>query len=436
MNDLLLSIGSKTEEIGRDRLESLLDEIIEAWIVDAKLQRVLLVPPDHTRLHSQAGLIAELLWKQLHDSIQVDVMPALGTHKPMSRDECQLMFGDEVPYDQILPHRWREELEQVGEIDAKEMSQLSAGRFCEPMKVELNRRIVSGQYDLILSIGQVVPHEVIGFANYTKNICIGTGGKDMIHKSHFLGASCDMETIMGRVDSPVRAAVDAAFDRFVKPRANVKFVLTVVEETLTDTVLRGLFAGSDRQCYERAAQLSAEVNVTVVDEPLERCVVYLDPREFTSTWLGNKSIYRARMAMADGGELIVLAPAVTVFGEDAKIDELVRRHGYKGTPATMKAIDSDEELKSNLSAAAHLIHGSSEGRFSITYCVPDEMSSQAIRDVGFEHRSYSDAASEFDVDGLTDGWHTTRQGKRFYFIRNPALGLWMTRDRAGEFART
>jgi nickel-dependent lactate racemase len=408
-----------------------LEQVVEVWIEAERVQRLLLVPPDHTRLASQAGTITEWLWHRLNGSVQVDIMPALGTHQPMSPNECVLMFGD-VPFESIVPHRWREELEQLGEISRDEMSQLSNGRFNEPMRVELNRRIVSGEYDLILSIGQVVPHEVIGFANYTKNVCIGTGGKDIIHKSHFLGAACDMETIMGRVDTPVRAVIDAAFDRYVRPRANVKFLLSVVEETGGEAILRGLFAGTDRNCYTQAADLSSQVNITVLDEPIDRCIVYLDPREFSSTWLGNKSIYRTRMAMADGGELIVLAPAVRTFGEDATIDRLIRRHGYRGTPSTRAAIDSDPDLQNNLSAAAHLIHGSSEGRFSITYCVPDEMKRDEIEGVGFSYRRFANAASEFPIESLQDGWQETDNGQRFYFIRNPALGLWTTRDR---FAR-
>jgi hypothetical protein len=83
-----------------------------------------------------------------------------------------------------------------------------------------------------------------------------------------------------------------------------------------------------------------------------------------STWLGNKAVYRTRMAMADGGELIILAPGVKEFGEDHEIDRLIRKYGYRGTPATLAAVKANEELRNNLSAAAHLIHGSSEGRFN------------------------------------------------------------------------
>ena len=133
-------------------------------------------------------------------------------------------------------------------------------------------------------------------------------------------------------------------------------------------VIRGLYIGDDEEVFTRAADLSIKVNFTVFDEPLKKVVVFLDPSEFKTTWLGNKSIYRTRMAMADNGELIVLAPGLKEFGEDKEIDRLIRKYGYRGTPATLKAVADNEELRMNLSAAAHLIHGSSEGRLSITFC--------------------------------------------------------------------
>jgi hypothetical protein len=130
--------------------------------------------------------------------------------------------------------------------------------------------------------------------------------------------------------------------------------------------VRGLYVGDDAEVFERAAALSLQVNFEMVEQPLQKVVVYLDPSEFKSTWLGNKSVYRTRMAMDNGGELVVLAPGLREFGEDAEIDRLIRKYGYRGTPATLEAVQANDELQQNLGAAAHLIHGSSEGRFSIT----------------------------------------------------------------------
>ena len=132
--------------------------------------------------------------------------------------------------------------------------------------------------------------------------------------------------------------------------------------------MRGLYIGDDIECFNRAAELSLKVNFEMLDEPIKKAVVYLDPEEFHSTWLGNKAVYRTRMALADGAELIVLAPGVKEFGEDKTIDTLIRKYGYSRHPGHAEAVEANADLANDLSAAAHLIHGSSEGRFKITWC--------------------------------------------------------------------
>lgn len=418
--------GADSPSIDDAQLQGFVDRVAEEWVLADGVKRLLLVPPDHTRLHSFAGPITAMLWRRLHTQVHIDILPALGTHKPMTPEQLRMMFGDGVPLDRFVPHDWRNDLQPLGTVPAARLAELSGGRFERPIEVAVNRRIVSGAYDRVLSIGQVVPHEVIGFANYTKNICIGCGGGELLHASHFLGAVAGIEDVLGRVDTPVRRLIDGAFDEFVRPRADVRFVLTVVADGGDQPTLRAVTASAGPEAFRWAADRSAELNLTRVDRPIDRCVVTLDPREFTSTWLGNKAVYRTRKAMADGGELIVLAPAVDTFGEDEAIDRLIRRHGYAGTPATLAALDRDPELASNLSAAAHLIHGSSEGRFRVVYCTDGSrgLTAAEVRSVGYEHLPYADTAAAFELDGLTDGWHTAGDGKPFYFIRNPALGLW------------
>ncbi|MFN3166869.1 MAG: lactate racemase domain-containing protein [Phycisphaeraceae bacterium] len=399
-------------------------------IVGKHVKRLLILPPDITRLNSLAGPITAYLWDKLSGSVHIDVMPALGTHVPMTRAQCVRMFGQRVPFDRVLPHRWRDDLRTLGELPAKFLSELSDGKLDKPMQVAVNKRLFEGGYDLILSVGQVVPHEVIGLANYTKNVMIGVGGKDTIDKSHFLGAVCGMESIMGRADTPVRRALNAGFDRYVRPALNVQFILTVIgPDEAFNNVLRGLYIGDDDATFEAAGELSRQVNFDVFDQPVDRCVVYLDPEEFHTTWLGNKAVYRTRMAMADGGELIILAPALKGFGEDAEIDKLIRKHGYFGTEHTLQAIEDDPEMAGNLSAAAHLIHGTSEGRFTITYCPGDGVTRQEIESVGFGYRPYAHAAAQYDPARLTTGWHPDIDGKTFFYIANPALGLWASKAR-------
>ncbi len=328
--------------------------------------RVLAVPPDFTRFHSRAGDLTTLIHDYYREKL-TDVLPALGTHSPMTREQLDSMFQG-VPHDLFRIHDWRKDVLTIGRVPGEFVSGITGGALTYDWPAQLNKLIYQGGHDLILSVGQVVPHEVIGMANYNKNLFVGTGGAEGINKSHFLGAVYGMEKLMGHADNPVRQLLNYASDHFIK-HLPVIYVLTVIgRDDSGRLVMRGLYIGDDEQVFLKAAELSAKVNFDILDEPLKKVVVFLDPAEFKSTWLGNKSIYRTRMAIADAGELIVLAPGVKEFGEDREIDRLIRKFGYRGTPATLEALKNNPELENNLSAAAHLIHGSSEDRFSITYC--------------------------------------------------------------------
>ncbi|MDP7303843.1 MAG: D-mannonate epimerase, partial [Pirellulaceae bacterium] len=348
-----------------------------------------------------------------------DVMPALGTHIPMPDWQLQRMFPG-LPKSLIRAHRWRDDVVTIGEVPADFVSSATDGIWNKPWPAQLNKLLWEGGHDLILSIGQVVPHEVIGMANYNKNIFVGTGGQKGINESHFIGAAYGMERMMGRADTPLRRILNHAQETFCGHLPLV-YVLTVVG-TNDDgqLVTRGLFIGDDHECFTRAAELSVQVNFEVLDEEMHKVVVYLDPEEFHSTWLGNKAIYRTRMAIADGGELIVLAPAVKTFGEDEEIDRLIRKYGYRTTPEIMQFVDQHDELGNNLSAAAHLIHGSSENRFTVTYC-PGELTREEIEGVGYEFGKLTEMQSRYDPAKLKEGWNDIG-GERVYYISNPALG--------------
>jgi carbohydrate kinase (thermoresistant glucokinase family) len=430
----LLADGRDDRAIGPDELEVLVAGMAETEILSRGVRRVLLVPPDHTRLHSRAGEIAGILFETLHAAgCDVAVLPATGTHAAMTPPEVDLLFGGRVPFGRVLVHRLRESLVRLGEISAGEVGAVSSGRLATPIRVELDEQLLAG-WDLVVSIGQVVPHEVVGMANFTKNLVSGLGGAATIDRSHFLGAVCDLETIMGRPDSPVRDVVDAAFDRFLADRLDVLWLLTVTEDTPTGVVHRGLFAGrggsagSGGAAFRAAAELSAACNIELVPEPLPRVACWLDPAEFRTTWLANKAVYRTRMALADGGELVVLAPGVARFGEDPAFDALVRRHGYRGTTAVLEAVAADPELATHLGAAAHLIHGSSEDRFRITYCTdPDRggLSSSELDQVGYGWRPLAGELARLGVDGSTPtGPRLDRDREPFTHLANPALGLW------------
>ena len=166
----------------------------------------------------------------------------------------------------------------------------------------------------------------------------------------------------------------------------------------------------------------------MLEQPLYKVVVYLDPAEFKTTWLGNKAIYRTRMAIADGGELIILAPGLKEFGEDAQMDQLIRKYGYSGTPRILEAVKQNPDLQANLGAAAHLIHGSTEGRFSIT-CCPGHITAEEIEGVGFRYADLKSMLRRYPLEKVQDGWNHTAEGERFFYISNPALGLWAVAER-------
>jgi carbohydrate kinase (thermoresistant glucokinase family) len=436
----VLADGGRSRRMTSGELQVHVASLVDTEILGRGARRVLLVPPDHTRLHSRAGEITGLLLERLEaEGCEVAVLPATGLHAAMTVDDVRLMFGDRVPFTRIVPHRWREGLAYVGEITAAEVDVLSGGRYRESMPVEVDPVLLDG-WDLVVSIGQVVPHEVTGIANFTKNIVIGLGGAATVQRSHFLGALAGMEQIMGRPANPVRDMIDAAFDRFIAPAVDVLFVLTVIQDTTDGIIPRGLYAGRGGSAYSggaafrNAADLAVACNVDVTEE-LSRVVCWLDPDEFRSTWLGNKAIYRTRMAIADGGELIVLAPGVRRFGESRGIDQLIRRHGYRGTEATLGAMQADPQLAANPGAAAHLIHGSSEGRFRIVYCTDPAtggLTREEVKGAGFEWRDLRREMERLGVDESTaNGVGRSSDGEVFQFVANPALGLWATAERLG-----
>ena len=414
--------GSKTDVITPDEVRAALRSVFDNM---GSKKRVLAIPPDFTRFNSFAGPITAMVDEYYGEAL-TDIMPALGTHSPMTDEQIETMFPG-VAKDKFRVHDWRNDVVTVGTVPGDYVSAVTEGRLDYSLDAQVNKLLLDPGFDLILSIGQVVPHEVIGMANYTKNIFVGVGGSDFINKSHFIGASYGMERIMGRAKSPVRDVFEYAKVNYLKD-VPIVYVLTVRDKQDGEMVTRGLFVGDDFECFRKAAQLSLETNFIMVDRQIRKCIVWLDPEEFKSTWLGNKAVYRTRMAIADGGELIVLAPALREFGEDCTIDALIRKYGYKGTPHTLECTNASADLQANLGASAHLIHGSSEGRFSITYCPGPDMSREEIEGVGFGWADLDEVMAKYDVAHLTDGWNTV-DGEEIYYISNPALGLWAHPDR-------
>ena len=212
---LFCSIGSVDTDLSPQQLQQLLEEAL------AKLgprNRVLAVPPDQSREHSRAGELTNFAWQYYGDRLKA-VLPALGTHTAMRPDQLTRMFAN-VPQNLFHVHNWRTDVETLGEVPAELIREQSEGKLNYSWPAQVNRLISKGGFDLILSIGQVVPHEVIGMANYSKNILVGTGGREGINRSHYLGAVYGMERIMGRAENPVRAVLNYASDHFLQPSSH------------------------------------------------------------------------------------------------------------------------------------------------------------------------------------------------------------------------
>jgi nickel-dependent lactate racemase len=418
-----LEIQKENGTIPPGELEQLLNDLISRI---GPRKRILVIPPDITRIHSFSGEIVKFLYRLLGNAL-ADILPAVGTHRPMSRTELQTMFGD-IPEGLFQVHNFRTDVETIGEIPQEFIAEVSGNKVAYPWPAQVNKRLPNGGYDLILSVGQVVPHEVAGMAGFNKNILVGTGGAEAINKSHYLGAVVGAENLMGRTDNPVRRVLNLATAKFTASMPIV-YILTVVGKDRNGRPeLKGLFAGDDVDCFHSAARLSQKLNIEILDNPIKKAVVYLDPLEYHSTWLGNKSVYRTRMAIEDGGELLVLAPGVERFGEDPAIDTLIRKYGYRTTDEILDLVQENEDLRTNLSAAAHLIHGSSDRRFRITYCT-DKLSGPEIKSVHYNFCPLADAMKRYPVDQLKEGYNRLPDGEEIYYISNPALGLWAGRGR-------
>ena len=375
------------------------------------------------------GIITnKLYWLLKKQGQEVDILPALGTHDPMTAEELISMFGSEIPEKDFLVHNWRSDTIEIGKIPSQLLAELSDGNLEEEISLQINQNIFKNKYDLIISLGQVLPHEVVGMANYTKNIVVGCGGSQIINYSHFLGALAGMENIMGKDHSAVRKLYDYCQEEFLDSLP-LLYLMTVnssqadKESGLTE--IKGIFCGKSRDSFEKAVALSQKENIIKVEKPLQKVVVYLKADKFKSTWLGCKAVYRSRKAIADGGELIIIAPGINKFGEDKAIDKLIRKYGYLGSEKIIEAVKNNQDLRENLSAAAHLIHGSSEGRFKI-YLAAKNLIKKEIETVNFNYLAYNKAVQKYKIEDLEAGFNQLGSEEVFY-INNPATALWVYR---------
>lgn len=391
-----------------------------------KPKKVLLLPPDITRAHSGAGWITELFYNFFAQTADVYVIPTLGQHVPHTVEQNRWMFGN-IPEEKIIKHDWRKDGKRLGIIPADYVEKITQGRATWEIPISINKYLLQEAWDIIINIGHVVPHEVLGFANHNKNYFIGLGGKDTICASHMAAACYGIENNLGSLVTPLRHCFNKAENEFLGHLPDMYVQLVMAYNRVGELVHTGFYCGNDLGTYLQAAKQSMDENITIVP-PLKKVVAVMQGDEFFSTWVANKAIYRTRKAMADGGELIIIAPGLKRFGEQDEVDRIIRKYGYSGTKKVLEYWEKNSDLQDLTHATAHLIHGSSEGRFKITYA-PKFLTKEEIESVHFNYLDYNQALEMYAPERLKNGFNTLANGEELFFISTPSAGLWTVKEK-------
>ncbi|MCU0858470.1 MAG: lactate racemase domain-containing protein [Pontiellaceae bacterium] len=417
------------ESISRKEIEAMCQRVLDEAGArrGCKLRRVLLLPPDITRAHCGAGWITEMFYKLLKDTCEVHVIPTLGQHVPHTEADNRWMFGS-IPEECIHAHDWRNGVTRMGVVPASQVAKSTGGLVSWDIPVDLNTSTVTEHWDLIINIGHVVPHEVLGFANHNKNYFIGLGGKETICASHMAAGVYGIENNLGNLMTPLRDCYNWAEERFLGNLPDVYMMVTMKRNKENRLVHTGVYVGEDVDTYRMAAEASRKQNITVFDHPVKKIVAVMQADEFRATWVANKAVYRTRMAMADGGELLIIAPGVERFGEQKEVDDLIRKYGYCGTPKVMELYKTQADMQALAHGAAHLLHGSSEGRFTIRYA-PGKLTRRDIESVNYEYADLNDALKRYNPETMNEGWNTMPDGEEVFFISTPSAGLWASQDK-------
>lgn len=422
----------EADEITRDEIDALALRLVDEARTrfGRPLRRVLLLPPDLTRAHSGVGPITETIYKALAPTCDVHVIPTLGQHQPHTEAENRWMFGS-IPHARIHPHDWIGGVTRVGTIPASLVEETTGGLANWDIPVDINSMTMDEPWDLIVNIGHVVPHEVLGFANHNKNYFIGLGGKDTICTSHLAAAIYGIENNLGRLITPLRACFNWAEEKYLGHLPDVYLQVVMRRDAGNRLVTSGIYVGDDLETYLAAARASRSQNITMFDEPIAKVVAVMQADEFRSTWVANKAVYRTRLAIADGGELLIIAPGLERFGEQDGVERLIRKYGYTGRDRILDLYRKHDDLQQLAHGAAHLVHGSSDGRFTIRYA-PGHLTEADINQVGFEYADLAETLARYPPGQMKEGWNTMPDGERVFFISTPSAGLWATKARMGD----
>jgi nickel-dependent lactate racemase len=341
--------GSASSKLSEEDVLKLCSEAFELEPFSDK--RVLVVLPDNTRT-APVDLIFKTVYRLLSDRVRtLDVLFALGTHPQMSDGEMDQRLGAEkegrrraYPKARFFNHRWDDasQLRRIGTVSADEMESISGGRMRQETPVAINSKIFD--YDILMPIGPTYPHEVFGFSGGVKYFFPGICGKEIIDALHWLGALITSSAIIGTRDTPVRSLANRAAS-FI-PVRTVGLSLAVKGGTLA-----GLFIGPPQETFEAAAEVSDKIHIEYKKKPFQT-IVACAPAMYTDLWTGAKCAYKTEPVVADGGEIIVVAPHLREIS--VTHGAVLERIGYHVLEYFTKQMDRFREVPQGI--LAHSTH--------------------------------------------------------------------------------
>ncbi len=292
----------------KEEILSMSAEALGALSIERK--RVLVIVPDDTR-HAELPLFFKLLYQILGAKVAaLDYLIATGTHHPMSPEKIYKHMGITAQEHQTKfsktrffnhAHNDPAQLQTIGTISASEMAELSQGLFTDPVEVTINNRIF--QYDQLILISPVVPHETVGFSGGNKYFFPGIGGEEIIKTFHWIGALITNPVVNGVKDNPVRRVINRSASLVHVPTLCFAFVVD------HDHTIPALFIGAPQEAWNRAADCSEKIHIKFVDKPYKQ-ILGIAPPIYDDIWVAGKVMYKHEPIIADGGEVIIYAPHV------------------------------------------------------------------------------------------------------------------------------
>jgi len=326
---------------------------------DFRGKRVLVIVPDPTRTAPLPLLLDGVRSRLSKVARSLDVLIALGTHPPLDDAQIGRLLGIDVSREarssgmRVFNHEWNRDqaLCQLGVLSAAETREISGGLLSLDVPVRINARI--RDYDLLLVLGPVFPHEVVGFSGGNKYFFPGISGPELLNFFHWLGALITNEKIIGVANTPVRRIVDRAATMIPVERRCVAFVVA------PDARLHGLFYGSPETAWSQAAELSSRVHIKRVPRPF-RQVLSCAPAMYDELWVAGKCMYKLEPVVADGGELIIYAPHLKEIS--ATHGPLIEQVGYHVRDYFTRQWDRFKEVPWGV--LAHSTHVRGTGTFA------------------------------------------------------------------------